>query len=87
MWFALLFFAPDLSMLGYLWKLRVGAACYNAIHTYLAPLALYLVLYGSQRVEFAWLCLIWGAHIGLDRVLGYGLKFDTAFRDTHLQKL
>jgi len=31
--------------------------------------------------------LIWIAHIGIDRVLGYGLKYPTAFKDTHLQKV
>jgi hypothetical protein len=31
--------------------------------------------------------LIWIGHIGFDRVLGYGLKYPTAFRDTHLGQL
>ena len=31
--FALLFLVPDLSMLGYAAKVRVGAITYNAIHT------------------------------------------------------
>ena len=36
-------------------------------------------------VPTAWpLCLIWMAHIGLDRPLGLGLKFPSAFGHTHL---
>ena len=31
--------------------------------------------------------LIWLAHIGFDRTLGYGLKCPTAFKDTHLQRV
>jgi hypothetical protein len=33
------------------------------------------------------LCVIWVAHIGFDRLLGYGLKYPTAFKDTHLGKV
>ena len=31
--------------------------------------------------------LIWLAHIGMDRLLGYGLKYPSAFKDTHLQRV
>jgi hypothetical protein len=84
----LLFLAPDLSMLGYLAGSRVGAVCYNLVHSYVLPLALVLTgaLAGVPLV--LWLGLIWGAHIGLDRgVLGAGLKYPTAFKDTHLQRM
>ncbi len=42
--FALLLFAPDLSMLGYLAGRRVGAVIYNAFHAY--PLPAVLAAYG-----------------------------------------
>ena len=29
--------------------------------------------------------LIWTAHIGIDRLLAFGLKYPTHFSDTHLQ--
>lgn len=35
--FAILILAPDFSMLGYLGGPKVGAWCYNAVHTWLAP--------------------------------------------------
>ncbi len=80
--FAALFLAPDLSMLGYLGGPRVGAACYNLVHTYLAPGALALV--GAVVPAVLPVAMIWFAHLGFDRLLGYGLKYPTAFGDTHL---
>lgn len=83
----LLVLAPDLSMLGYMAGNRVGAICYNAVHTYVLPLA--LALYGALAgVPLAlWLALIWTSHIGADRMFGYGVKYPTAFKDTHLQRV
>jgi Domain of unknown function (DUF4260) len=82
--FALLLLSPDLSMLAYFAGPRAGAAVYNVAHTY--TLALPLVLAGFfdalPALTAAGLILI--AHIGLDRALGYGLKYSTGFRDTHL---
>ncbi len=82
--FALLFLAPDLTMVGYLRNPGIGAAVYNAGHTYLFPAALALAGFatGSQAMDLV--ALIWAAHIGFDRMLGYGLKFPTGFTDTHL---
>lgn len=79
--------APDLSMIGYLAGPRVGAATYNAIHTYLLPTVLgtYGVLAGAAlAINVA---LIWVIHIGIDRLLGFGLKYDTGFKDTHLNRI
>jgi hypothetical protein len=85
--FAALFLAPDLFMLGYLFGNRVGASSYNLVHTYVVPLALGLVAYSYPVTILIPLCVIWTAHIGFDRFLGYGLKFETSFKDTHLQKV
>ena len=82
--FGLLLLAPDLSALGYLASPRAGAAWYNAAHTYLGPVALGV---GGLTAGHAWVtlgALIWAAHIGMDRVLGYGLKTGGAFQNTHL---
>ena len=88
-WLALvvLFLAPDLSMLGYLAGPRVGALAYDVVHTYALPVALGVagVLAGSDTA--IQLALIWLAHIGLDRMLGYGLKYPSGFKDTHLQRV
>lgn len=82
--FALLLLAPDLAMIGYRFGPAAGAAAYNAVHTYLAPAALGAagLAFGAPALQA--LALIWVAHIGLDRALGYGLKYATGFGDTHL---
>ena len=82
--FALLFLAPDLSFLAYLAGPRIGAIVYNAVHTTVGPFALALAgLLLPWELAIA-LSLIWLAHIGLDRALGYGLKYEAGFRFTHL---
>ncbi|HET7038923.1 MAG TPA: DUF4260 domain-containing protein [Gemmatimonadales bacterium] len=84
LWFALLFLAPDLSFAGYLRGPRVGALAYNLAHTYVVPLALMGAAVALELGRPATLLLVWTAHIGFDRMLGLGLKYPTAFRDTHL---
>lgn len=81
---AVLALAPDLSMVAYLAGPRVGAVGYNAVHTYVAPLALAAVGLTFGLPTATRVAAVWAAHIGADRALGYGLKFDSGFRDTHL---
>jgi hypothetical protein len=83
--FALLFFAPDLSMLGYLINTRIGAATYNFAHTLTLALALLLASYVEHWHQATALALIWVAHIAFDRLLGYGLKYSASFKETHLR--
>ncbi len=85
--YALLFLAPDLSMLGYVADVKVGAAFYNLVHTSVLPISLLLfglIFPAPGLLPYA---LIWASHIGFDRLLGYGLKYPTQFRDTHLQRV
>lgn len=82
--FALFLLAPDLSMLGYLAGPRVGARLYNLVHSYVLALLLTLVGFLGAQPALTAAGLILIAHIGLDRALGYGLKYSTAFGDTHL---
>jgi Domain of unknown function (DUF4260) len=82
--FALLFLAPDIAFLAYLRGPAFGAAAYNAPHTYLIPIAIGLMAYALNRLEMLPFAVIWIAHIGFDRALGYGLKYATAFGDSHL---
>jgi hypothetical protein len=82
--FALLFLLPDLSMIGYALNPRVGAIMYNAVHTYVGPILLAAYALGRGDPTMFHLALIWTAHIGFDRLLGYGLKYPTRFKDTHL---
>jgi hypothetical protein len=85
--FALLILAPDLFMLGYLRGPRAGAAAYNLGHTWLLPGILAAAgMIGSGGLIGS-LAMIWFGHIGVDRLLGYGLKLPTAFQDTHLGRI
>ena len=86
-WFAVFFLVPDLFMLGYLKDLRVGASMYNVAHTYLAPGFLLVVFLLTPEVEILRIATVWTAHIGMDRLLGYGLKYPTGFKHTHLQRV
>ena len=85
--FAGLWLVPDLSMLGYLVNPSIGARIYNAIHSYVTPATLAvcaLLLKSPSVMPFA---LIWVNHIGIDRLVGYGLKYPAGFGWTHLGKL
>jgi hypothetical protein len=82
--FAILFLVPDLTMVGYLAGPRLGAAAYNAAHTTVLPLAALTAGLVLERQTLTGVGLIWLAHIGMDRTLGYGLKFPTRFKATHL---
>jgi hypothetical protein len=84
--FAVLFFAPDISMIGYAAGLRAGATCYNFLHTYVLPVAIGAAAYLEGSHIAVCVCVIWAAHIGFDRMLGYGLKYETAFKDTHIAR-
>jgi hypothetical protein len=85
--FIVLILAPDLFMAGYLAGPRTGATVYNLGHTWLLPgiLAIVGVLGGADLAISV--ALIWFAHIGVDRLMGYGLKLPTAFQDTHLGRI
>ncbi len=83
--FALLFLVPDLSLAGYAFSVRFGTALYNTVHTYTGPLVLAgIAIFGARPVMLLY-ALIWTAHIGMDRLVGFGLKYPTRFQDTHLQ--
>jgi hypothetical protein len=84
---ALIFFAPDLSMAGYLAGPRIGGAVYNAAHTYVAPFLLAALGCALPSTVALALAALWVGHIGLDRLLGYGLKYSTGFGDTHLGRI
>jgi hypothetical protein len=79
--------APDLSMIGYASSPRAGALAYDLAHTELWPIGLAVGGAISGERLLTQLGLIWLAHIGADRLLGYGLKYPTSFKDTHLQRI
>jgi Domain of unknown function (DUF4260) len=85
--FAILFLAPDLSFFAYLAGPRVGAIAYNAVHTSAGPLLLVMAgLLVPYQLAVA-IGLIWLAHCGIDRALGYGLKYEAGFGFTHLGRI
>jgi uncharacterized protein DUF4260 len=79
--------APDLSMLGYLAGVRFGSALYNLFHALVVPLLLIALSIFYKQFWLLPYGLIWIAHIGIDRLLGFGLKYPTRFHDTHIQRL
>ena len=74
-------------MLGYLRNTRTGALCYNIGHNYLGPAVLGAVGYLGDISTAQLGALIWTAHVGFDRGLGYGLKYARGFKDTHLHRV
>lgn len=86
-WFPALLLLPDIGMLGYVAGPKVGAWTYNLLHhrTLAAVVAAYALWVNDDRWKLAALILF--AHISMDRALGYGLKHETGFADTHLGTL
>jgi hypothetical protein len=85
--FAILFLAPDLSFLAYLSGPKFGALIYNAAHSYLGPMTLMTAGFGFEEPLTLSVAMIWLAHIGFDRALGYGLKYTAGFGFTHLGRI
>ena len=88
-WF--LFFAlilvPDLAMLGYLRNKAFGSLVYNLLHNYVLGIAKILFgIYIANSLLVA-LGIILLAHVGMDRFLGFGLKYPTNFKHSHFQKV
>jgi hypothetical protein len=85
--FVILFLAPDLSFIAYLADPKIGAVVYNAAHSYMAPVVLLTAGFAASEPLVLSIAMIWLAHIGIDRALGYGLKYQTGFGFTHLGRI
>ena len=87
LWFAVLLLVPDLSMVGYLRGPHIGAITYNLVHNWFVGGALLIagLAVGSPFLGQVGAILV--AHTGIDRLLGYGLKYPTSFQDTHLGRI
>ena len=85
--FILLLLVPDLVMVGYLVNNQVGSIVYNLGHTYVLPLLLGVFSLLFEAPLGLQLALIWLAHIGMDRTVGYGLKYEDGFKETHLSRV
>jgi hypothetical protein len=82
-----LLLVPDIFMLGYLANTKLGAFFYNVGHSYLAPSLLVLLAWLAKSHFVFAVGVIWLGHIGWDRFFGYGLKYDSDFKHTHLGDL
>lgn len=82
--FLLTILLPDVAMLGYLAGPRVGAVLYNVAHSYVLPAVLGFVGWLAGLPILLLLAAVWVAHVGVDRMLGYGLKYPSGFAHTHL---
>jgi hypothetical protein len=85
--FIVLFLVPDLSRVGYIYGKSVGTTVYNLFHSYVLPALLAVVGVLWESSPLLSLALIWSAHVGLDRMLGFGLKYPGRGRDTHLGRV
>ncbi len=82
--FAALLLAPDLAFFGYALGEKAGARIYNFMHTYTHPLIIGAIGWFAGWPVLIEIGLIWAAHIGADRALGYGLKYPGVSGHTHL---
>lgn len=85
--FIALFFAPDISLFGYLRDNKTGSVIYNSVHNYI--LAFVVIMSGIVMVNsnLTSIGLILSAHVGMDRFLGFGLKYPAGIKNTHIQKI
>jgi hypothetical protein len=85
--YAVLFLAPDLSFAGYVIGSKEGTIIYNAAHSYMAPMTLMTAGFATAEPLVLSIAMIWLAHIGFDRALGYGLKYQAGFGFTHMGRI
>lgn len=83
-WYLILIFGPDISMLGYLGRNKVGAACYNLFHHKGVAVAVFIagILIPHFLIQIIGIVLF--GHSSMDRMFGYGLKTEEGFKYTHL---
>ena len=86
-WFLALILVPDIGMLGYLVNPKIGSWCYNVFHHKGVAIVLYFLgMYLSlAALQLAGVILF--AHAAMDRVFGYGLKYERGFKFTHLGEI
>jgi hypothetical protein len=82
--YPVLLFTPDLSMLGYLGGTKIGALTYNFVHHKALGIGIFIAgtLLINQPLQLAGIILF--GHSSMDRILGYGLKYEDSFQHTHL---
>ncbi|MGG9961722.1 DUF4260 domain-containing protein [Ferruginibacter sp. SUN106] len=84
---AILFFSPDIGMLGYLVNTKIGAAVYNLFHHKGIAIALAATGFYLHNDVLTAIGILLFAHASFDRIMGYGLKYEDSFKNTHLGSL
>ncbi|MBZ4036332.1 DUF4260 domain-containing protein [Flavobacterium sp. 17A] len=86
-WFLALILAPDLSMIGYAFGNKTGALFYNIFHHKGIALLTYAVgcYLSIEMVQLTGIILF--SHSAMDRIFGYGLKYEKGFKYTHLGEI
>ena len=85
--YPILLVGPDVSMCGYLANPKVGAAVYNLAHTLVIAVVATTAGLVLESNELLITGIVLIGHIGMDRMLGFGLKYETGFAFTHLHKV
>ncbi|MCM3358200.1 DUF4260 domain-containing protein [Psychrobacillus sp. MER TA 171] len=85
--FFLLLFVPDITMIGYTINNKIGATIYNVGHSFIFPILLTLGYFYFLKDYLLIISIIWVAHIFMDRLFGFGLKYQESFKETHMQRL
>ncbi|WP_209404782.1 DUF4260 domain-containing protein [Pseudozobellia sp. WGM2] len=86
-WFLVLLLIPDIGMLGYLFNDKVGALVYNLFHHKGVAIAIYVLASYLSQPEWQLVGIILFSHSAMDRVFGYGLKYNKGFKFTHLGEI
>lgn len=86
-WFLVLILTPDFSMIGYLFGNKIGAISYNFFHHKGFAILVYFIGIYTQNSLIQLVGIILFSHASLDRMLGYGLKYETGFKYTHLGEI
>jgi hypothetical protein len=86
-WFLVLILTPDLSMIGYIFGNKTGALCYNLFHHKGIAIALYFagIYFSNSLIQLSGVILF--THSSMDRMFGYGLKYEKGFKYTHLGEI
>ena len=85
--FFIFLLVPDITMIGYAINKKIGAIVYNFGHSFILPLLVALGYFYFSKDYLLVISIIWIAHIFMDRLLGFGLKYKNSFNKTHIQKL
>jgi len=83
-WYLVLILAPDIGIVGYLFGSQVGAVAYNLFHHKAIAIVLFTIGWYASSDWVALSGIIMFGHSSLDRMLGYGLKYNDSFHHTHL---